>query len=143
MQLLFGTLLILLSGLVILAPTFRTTDQPIKELLDSHRQHWPGEVSDLEECPHYRQFEYVTRYECQLSDHAQYISDGDTILSLRLTPGDIRLGDGIVAYGPPDTYIRNDQFHFMRWELPPVTLVARHVQGNWLMGPVDEVYLRG
>jgi hypothetical protein len=138
-------LVMLLAALVILATTMYTTTKPIESILNEYQQVWPGQQSDLADCFHYNPFHHSQRpvYECRLSDSAHYISNGTTITALRLDVHHVRIGDGIEAYGPPDFHLHNDDFHFMKWESPPLTMVAHHVRGAWLMGVVNEVYLRG
>jgi hypothetical protein len=138
-------LVLLLTALVLVATTFRPASAPIESVLDAYRQHWPGKQSDLADCIQFNPFQTSLKpvYECRLSDSAHYISSGTTITALRLDVDHIRIGDGVEAYGAPDFHFYNDDFHFMKWEMPPLTLVAHHVQGTWLMGVVNEVYLRG
>ena len=139
-----ATILVSLLTLIILVTTnFHASQQrPIDNLLDDYRSFWPGNHNNNDQCVEVVSIEGANQQICWLSDTNYFLSNDHVIQSLQLTPDNIRLGDGIIEFGTPDIHIDNREYHFLKWTMPPVTLVARSVQGNWLMGEVDAVYLR-
>jgi len=132
-----------LAFLAVLGATWWPAPTMIDVLLARYRPWWPGEVADARDtCYNYWQ-PYSDTVHCvaRAGQTWYYLSDRGVITTLAVEMRELRAGDFLARYGPPDR--RSGRiFLWLRWKNPDLSVTAWQRGRDANMARVMSVYLR-